>query len=370
VSAPYDAVYERLREGKPSVVAYDLIPTKFGAASGTAIGAVNAVADAPVGRLASAARGSPEGTCASLNRRVLDFDDPLSIAALSQGPRILRDGETTVFAEPCAPRDRLIIFGAGHIAVPLAAIARSTEFDAVVVDDRPSFANPARFGETASVMCEYFAASFARLKVRESDYAVVVTRGHRHDLDCLRALLSGPEPRYVGMIGSRSRVALARERLIGEGIPADRIGRVHAPIGLPIGAVSPAEIAVSIAAELIAARRLGPGGERLAFSAGLDAAVIEDLARPDAGPRAAVTVVAAEGSVPRGAGSKLVAYPGGRIVGSVGGGCAESDAIKLALDAIGTGRWLLRDIDLSGPVAEGEGMVCGGALRVLIEDIQ
>ncbi len=353
MSAPWNEVVARLRAGKPSVVAYTL----------------GAGANARIGRLA-AAGPAPGGNCADLDRRLLADGEPLALGALAQGPEIVGAGDGAVYAEPCVPRDRLVIFGAGHISLPLARFAHEVEFDVVVVDDRPSFANPGRFGDSASVMCEYFAASFPRLGIRESDYVVIVTRGHRHDLDCLRSVLSGPEPRYVGMIGSRSRVTLARERLAGEGISPERLARVSAPVGLAIGAVSPAEIAVSIAAELVSRRRLGPDGERLKFSTGLDAAVVEDLARPDAGPRAAVTVLAAEGSVPRGAGSKLVAYPGGRVVGSVGGGCAESDAVKLALDVIGSGRWLLRDIDLSGSVAEGEGMVCGGALRVLIEDIQ
>lgn len=338
MSVPYDRVFARLGEGRPSVVAFTLGNKK-------------------------------SGTVKDLNRRILDETASATAAALERGPALTGEGENRIFAEPVMPKDRLIIFGAGHIAVPLAAFARAVEFDIVVVDDRPSFADPPRFGNNAAVMCEYFSESFSRLALRETDYAVIITRGHRHDLECLRSVLSELELRYVGMIGSKSRVALAREKLLEEGIPKERLDRVCSPIGLSIGAVSPAEIAVSITAELIAYRRLKSDGTKKTFSTGLDAEAIEELARSDAGPRAAVTVMAAEGSVPRGAGSKLIVYPGGRLVGSIGGGCSESDAIKLALDIIGSGTWLLRDIDLSGSAAESEGMVCGGALRILVEDM-
>lgn len=335
MSAPFSEVAARLRSGKPAVVAYS------------------------IGGNSSSA----------LEKRILPEGDPLTRETLRVGPAIAGEGERAVYLEPVVPRERLIVFGAGHIAVPLADIARKIDFAVVVVDDRPSFANAARFGDSATVMCEYFPSSIPRLRIAESDYVVIVTRGHRHDLECLRAVLSGTEPRYVGMIGSRRRVALAREKLLSDGVDPARLSRVCSPIGLSIGAVSPSEIAVSIVAEIIARKRIGPDGVSRPFSTDLDATAVEELARDDAGPRASVTIVSADGSVPRGVGAKMVVYPGGRVVGSIGGGCAESDAIKLSLDIIGTGRWFLREIDLSGATAEDDGMVCGGSMRVLIEDV-
>ena len=150
----------------------------------------------------------------------------------------------------------LVICGAGHIAVPLAKIARSIGFRVTVLDDRSDFANPLRFPD-CEVIAEDFALALREMSFGPTTYVVVITRGHVHDVDCLTAIL-GKKLAYVGMIGSRRRVRIVLEILEKEGIALEHLKKVFTPIGLPIGAESPEEIAISIVSELVCVRRKGP----------------------------------------------------------------------------------------------------------------
>jgi xanthine dehydrogenase accessory factor len=162
-------------------------------------------------------------------------------------------GRMDVFIEPLEPSPRLYIIGAGHVGWHLARAAREIGFRLTVVDDREKFASPERFPD-AEIVVEDIPGWLHRADIPLSAYAVIVTRGHRYDLEALRAL-AARDLKYLGLIGSRAKVARIFDALLAEGLPAERLGRVHAPIGLDIGAVTPAEIAVSILAELIAVRR-------------------------------------------------------------------------------------------------------------------
>ena len=164
----------------------------------------------------------------------------------AQGARYFRE----VFGSP----PRLLILGGGHIALSLCQMAHLLGYRIVVVDDRPSFANQARFPQADEVICGDFREVLARLRIGPETYAVVVTRGHRQDEECLDHLLR-TEAAYVGSIGSRRRIAIVRERLRESGIPAGRIDELHAPIGLDIGSETPAEIALAILAEITVVRK-------------------------------------------------------------------------------------------------------------------
>ena len=172
------------------------------------------------------------------------------------------EGTVAVFVEVQAQPPHLIIAGAGHIAAPLAAIAHTCDFQVTVLDDRPQYARPERFPH-ARVIAGPFREELRALRgqgpgLGENDYIVLVTRGHQHDIDCLLEVLDDPLA-YIGMIGSRRRVHAVFELLEREqGIPAAKFDRVHAPIGLDIGARTPAEIAVCIMAEIINVQRGGP----------------------------------------------------------------------------------------------------------------
>lgn len=175
--------------------------------------------------------------------------------AAAQGPH---DELATVrlWLEPVKPPPRLMVLGAGHIALPLVAMGRLLGFQVAVLDDRAAFANRERFPEADIVLAADFGDGIRRLGVDRDSYVVLVTRGHRHDVECLRQLV-GRESAYLGMIGSRRRVKGVFDLLQREGAPVEGLRRLHAPIGLDLGARTPAEIALSIVAEIVKVRRGG-----------------------------------------------------------------------------------------------------------------
>jgi len=177
---------------------------------------------------------------------------------LNQDPRydtgLVCGGTLDIFIEPVLPPASLYIFGAGHVAINLYKIALNSGFDVTVIDDRETYANRERFPDAKEVIAEDFEQSMARLAPSESSYLVIVTRGHRDDMRVLRWAVQTPA-RYVGMIGSRRKTITIFQELTKEGLAPELFERVHAPVGLDIGAITPEEIAVAITAELIAARR-------------------------------------------------------------------------------------------------------------------
>lgn len=276
--------------------------------------------------------------------------------------------DANVYSDPLSPQERLIVLGGGHIAMPLCEFAAKCDLKVTVVDDRPSFANSERFPLAENIICDSFDNAVNNLRITPYDFVVVITRGHQHDADCLRALFQQREPAYLGMIGSRRRVRGLMEMLKGEGLDEERLGKVCSPIGLAIGAVSPAEIAVSILSQVIEYKRLKSSTNRMINQSDLDLPVVEALMKIEE-PVALVTVIETKGSTPRGAGAMMYINAAGQIVGSIGGGCSEGAIIRDALDIIGSGRYKVIDIDMTGDVAESEGMVCGGIMKVLVEDI-
>lgn len=269
------------------------------------------------------------------------------------------------------PEDRLILLGGGHIARPLCHIAAMLDFAVTVVDDRPSFANTERFPEAARVLCDGFAHAIERLQIRPTDYICVITRGHRWDGECLRQILRGEYPSYLGMIGSRRRVTGLLGLLREEGFDAEKLEAIHTPIGLKIGAETPAEIAVSICAELIAHRRSHSpeDGEEVLERTDTDLSLLRFVAEDDT-PAALMTVIETRGSTPVESGAIMAMDEIGRIYGTIGGGCGEAEVMREARRLIGTGQTRLVEVDMTNDIAEEEGMVCGGKMRVLVEDIE
>jgi xanthine dehydrogenase accessory factor len=163
-------------------------------------------------------------------------------------------GTLEIFIEPVMPVSTLYIFGAGHIAWSLYKVARIAGFEIVVVDDRETYANRERFPEARDVYADEYEQVMAQLAPTESSYIVIVTRGHRDDMRVLRWAAETPA-RYIGMIGSQRKVIAIYKELEKEGVAAEKLARVYAPVGIDIGAITPEEIAVAIVAELIAIRR-------------------------------------------------------------------------------------------------------------------
>ena len=160
-------------------------------------------------------------------------------------------------------RLKVVLLGGGHISQPLAQIFSILGFEVTIVDDRVDFANPQRFPQAEKVICRDFRRALQELSLDEGTAVIIVTRGHRHDVDCLRGVIDS-KAGYIGMIGSSLKVRSVLDLMTEDGVSQERLARVKAPIGLDIGAQGPAEIALSIAAEVLAAFR---GGNCLPLSA-------------------------------------------------------------------------------------------------------
>ena len=161
-----------------------------------------------------------------------------------------------VALEPMLPPPRVVIVGAGHIAVPLARFAKLSGFEVTVIDDRARFASRERFPEADEIVVDAFERAIAAQRITPWTYLVLVTRGHEHDEATLQQVVGSPAP-YIGMIGSRRRVLLVFQRLAQQGVPDHFLDRIYAPIGLDIGARWPEEIALAIMAEIVKVRRGG-----------------------------------------------------------------------------------------------------------------
>jgi xanthine dehydrogenase accessory factor len=192
-------------------------------------------------------------------REVMESEKPRTLSFdLNQDPKydtgLVCGGTLEVLIEPILPPALLYIFGAGHVAVNLCKVAANAGFEPVVIDDRTSYATKERFPDAREIHAIDFEDATRTLEPNEASYIVIVTRGHRDDMRILRWAV-GTRARYVGMIGSKRKVIEIFKTLDQEGMPAHLFDRVHAPIGIDIGAVTPEEIAVAITAELIAIRR-------------------------------------------------------------------------------------------------------------------
>ena len=299
-----------------------------------------------------------------------DFRRILERLAEGSDAVLTREINGRTYRRQFVPRERLILLGGGHVALALARIAAMLDFAVTVVDDRQAFANRERFPEAEAVVCEAFEPAIGGLKVRANDYVCVLTRGHRWDGECLRALLSGTEPYYLGMIGSRGRVKGLLGTLAEEGFNRDAIARIHAPVGLMIGAVTPEEIAVSICAQLIERRRAKPAEERETAleQTNTDLAMLRFLAR-EGERRALCLVLDTNGSTPVKAGAIMGVDALGRGYGTIGGGCGEAAAMKRARELLGTGETAVIEVEMLDDPAGNDGMTCGGTMTVYLEDL-
>ncbi len=192
-------------------------------------------------------------------REVMESEKPRSLTFdLNQDPKydtgLVCGGTLEVFVEPILPPALLYIFGAGHVAVNVCQAAAQAGFDVIVADDRTSYATKERFPAAREVHGLDFDEAMRKLDPNESSYIVIVTRGHHDDMRILRWAVA-TRACYVGMIGSKRKVIEMFKALQKERLPANLFERVHAPIGIDIGAVTPEEIAIAVTAELIAVRR-------------------------------------------------------------------------------------------------------------------
>ena len=177
----------------------------------------------------------------------------LQLDQTESGIGVLCGGQAEVFLEPIIPTSAIYIFGGGHIALPLAQFATALEFDVIVIDDRKEFANRDRFPNADEVKAGNYSDIIRSMEFHTDDCVVIVTHGHEHDESVLKEIISKKNrPGYIGMIGSKAKVTSVFSHLKQQGISEDLLTNVNAPIGLGIGSTTPAEIAVSIIAEIVA----------------------------------------------------------------------------------------------------------------------
>jgi len=297
------------------------------------------------------------------------FTDLINKLDRGESPVLTLTANGEEYARRFIRGDRLILLGGGHVSLDVYRMALMLDFNITVVDDRPEFCNSARFPQ-ANVVCDNFENSIRSLNITDKDYVCVLTRGHRWDRVCVETILSGTMPYYLGMISSRRRAKGMKEGLLENGYSPESIDRIHAPIGLDIGAMTTAEIALSICSEMI-------GEKRKIRCTPLDNEIVqtnvnEDMLRflADSNePRALLTVLDSTGSTPVKSGSMMAVNALGKCYGTVGGGCGEAEAIAKARRIVGTGESVVLDLDMTDEVAAEDGMVCGGKMKILIEDI-
>jgi xanthine/CO dehydrogenase XdhC/CoxF family maturation factor len=283
-----------------------------------------------------------------------------------EGSRMLEKDGVHIFCEKIGSRKDLVICGAGHVSMPIIQMGKSLGFHVTVIDDRPLFANQARRAQADVVICDRFEAALEQISGSKDTYFVIVTRGHRYDTDCLRRTLRKPNA-YIGMMGSRKRVHLVKQKLLEEGADRETLEAVHTPIGLSIGAETPEEIAVSVMAQIIQVKN-----QKKRIS-GYDRELLSYLAGEERKGRRALlcTIVSRSGSAPREIGTKMLLLEDGTIVGTIGGGCAESSVIQKGLQMLREGStYALEEVDMTGREAEEEGMVCGGRIWIFMEALK
>ena len=262
--------------------------------------------------------------------------------------------------EPVPAERELIICGAGHVALAVIVLAKMVDFHITVIEDRPDYAEEASRAGADTVLVEGFEQALAKIPGGDNTYFVVLTREHQYDERCLRAILQ-KDFAYAGVMGSRRRTELLRQKLIAEGISAEVVARLHAPIGLDIGAETEREIAVAIVAELIKfGRRAGT------FPKKLIAAAVQAKE-----PFVLATIIRRKGSAPRDVGTKMLIFAE-HIVATIGGGMIEARIIRRGRQMLAENETqdVWEQVDMRGDDAAFGHMACGGIVDVLLEYVE
>jgi len=270
------------------------------------------------------------------------------------------ENEIELFIEHVIGKPNLVICGGGHIALPLCKMGKMIEFNTTIIDDREEFANKERFPMADNVLCKDFNEAFKEIKFNKNTYFVIATRGHKDDRKCLETILKN-DFYYVGMIGSKGKVAFVINNMLENGYTKEDIAKVHTPVGLKIGAQTPAEIAVSILGEIIQVKN-----EKLISN--IDDNILNEVCLRDE-PMVLATIIEKRGSGPRGVGTKMLVYKNKEFIGTVGGGSVENATYEKALEIIETKESALEEYDMSNSASAKLGMACGGTVKVFFEFI-
>ena len=279
--------------------------------------------------------------------------------------QIITVGDEKAYMEFLTQKYNVVICGAGHISMPIISMCKLLDLPVTVIDDRTSFANNARNAGADLVVCEPFDSALDQIKGDNGTFFVIVTRGHRYDQICLQKIIQ-KENAYIGMIGSKVRVAKVLDYLEEEGIDREKLNKVYTPIGLKIGSETPAEIAVSIMAQIIEVKNKKIGTST--YSKEIMNHILDEEYQDM--PKALITIVSRRGSAPREVGTKMLVLKDGTMIGTIGGGCVEADIRQSAFSCIDNQESKLVRADMTGEEAEDDGMVCGGIVELFVEIIK
>ncbi len=291
--------------------------------------------------------------------------DFLKKAGSLKGSGVFETNGTRIYAERLGVRNEMVICGGGHVSMPIIQIAKMTGFQVTVLEDRPFFAGNARRAGADTVICDSYEKALSGIEGSDHTWFVIVTRGHRYDEECLAAILRKPAA-YVGMMGSRRRVGIVRNNMLEQKCDPERIGQLHAPIGLSIGAETPEEIAVSVMAEIIQIKNERAKGSGEGISEEFLSAVLEER------PKVMATIISRKGSAPREVGTRMLIFRDGTILGTVGGGCAEAEVVQAARRMMSCAEGEkpvpgIFQVELIPDTEEEDGMLCGGVQEVFLE---
>ena len=269
-----------------------------------------------------------------------------------------------IYAEKVGRQPRLVVCGGEHVAVAVIRIAVMMQVHVTVLEDRPLFADHARAAGADRVICDAYDQGLTQISADTDTYFVIVTRGHRYDQICVEQICHMPHA-YIGMMGSRRRVAVVKKQALAHGADPKVIASLHAPSGLNIQAETPEEIAVSVMAEIICEKgKHNMGG-------GFSDEIMKALKEPlnEGTEKVLATIVSRKGSAPRAVGTRMLIQQDGRLTGTIGGGCLEAKVITAARELMAqpeNGTRLIK-IDRTAEEPEEEGIVCGGILEVFLE---
>ena len=328
--------------------------------------------------MASLYNGRNDQSMPGFYETILKTDGPLTAAWVIEGEnagaRALRDSRGTlfrdghfppeesgarVFTERIAKGRRLVLCGAGHVALCVIRQCTALGWQVTVIEDREEYARKAKEAGAQQVVCRDFGEALAEIPGDETTAFVVMTREHAHDVECLWKILPGTYA-YAGMMGSRSRAEQVRRQMLEEGFDARKVAALHMPIGLAIGSRTPEEIAVSVAAELISVMNARDPEE------GFPPGMAEELAAAEARQDRSLVlamIVEKQGEAPRNPGTKMLVREDGSFLGTVGGGYAEAVILETARRMLREGQETCGLMKVS--MKKGN-MYCGGEITVFL----
>lgn len=281
---------------------------------------------------------------------------------------LAKAGGAEIYAERISHGKKMVICGAGHVSLPVIRLAKMIGMQVTVLDDRADFVENAKKAGADVGLAGAFADTLPGIQGDPDTFFVIVTRGHQFDKQCLREILKKPHA-YIGMMGSRRRVVMAKQNMIDEGFDPDLVNSVCSPIGIDIHSETPEEIAVSILAEVIQVKN---AKKTSTFPGDIMEAIL-GTPHEKADPRRKVlsTIIRRNGSAPREIGTKMLIYPDGSTVNTIGGGLFEYQTIRHAVEMLKKEHPQpeVFHADLTATDASKEGEVCGGALDVYLEEV-